>query len=262
LDSNALVQHLRSPQTDGLVEALHLATSIICVSRFLARRIRIQDIDDSKIAVIYDGIDTERFRPGVIDRREARKRFGIPDGARVMLTIARLTANKRIELILDSFERIASRFSDALLVVVGEAYGPSHYVARLRRHVDSMRARNKLLFLGFQEDIRWIEVAADIQVLCSDNEPLGTCIPESMSLGIPPIVNDGGGLCEIVEDQRSGFIVPAGVEDILTERVSQLLASDDLRMEFGRRARERVYQQCSIRTCSDAVLKLYQSIRA
>ncbi|HPT25754.1 MAG TPA: glycosyltransferase family 4 protein, partial [Bryobacteraceae bacterium] len=255
-----VIQHLRNSDVDSLGEALHLARAVVSVSEFLASYARQLDIDSTKLRVVYDGIETRHFCPGVFDKGESRIRYRIPADAKVILKIARLAPHKRIDLLLESFALLAERFPEAMLIIVGEPDGDCDYLASVRQQVATMANRGRVRFLDFQSDIRFIECAADVQVSCSENEALGTCILESMSLGVPVVVSDAGGLKEIVENGVSGFVVPAGNAPVLADRIALLLADNALREQMGRSARTVIERNHSIEHCAEEMLRVYLEV--
>ena len=85
-----------------------------------------------------------------------------------------------------------------------------------------------------------IEAAADVLVLCSDLEPLGTCVLETMSLELPVIVSDSGGACELVQDGDSGLVVPGSNPAALAQAIVSIAQDQQWAADLGRRAREQV----------------------
>ncbi len=260
LQSVPIVQHLRGPNIEGLGESVYQAERIIAVSRYLSRIIQAHDIDGNKIRVVYDGINIDRFRPQTLDRVEARRRLGLPEHGRIILMIARLVPNKRHDVLIRAFQGIRERVANAYLALVGEGYGAGGYVESILSEIERAGVGAHVKFLGFQHDIRWSECASDLQVLCSENEPLGTCILESMALGIPVVISDGGGLQEIVEDGYSGFVVPVGQVEPLRDRCVALLEDDDLRARMGANARAVIADRYSAAHCAKQVTAIFDDV--
>ena len=104
-----------------------------------------------------------------------------------------------------------------------------------------------ITWISFLDEIREIESAADVIVLPSDEEALGTCILEGMSLGIPVVVSDGGGTHELIEEGVSGLTMTAGSAKSLTTILMRLAADEKLRSEIGRNARHRVLERFTLR---------------
>jgi len=257
-----LVQHIRNIQVAALRDELRLAAGAVAVSEYIRRQVAESvDIDLAKVHVVRDGIDVDRFRPGIIPKQAARERLGIPYNAKLILMVARYSPQKRHDVVLRAFAQVRAACPEAELCFVGEAYNrQAAYFNRIQRMIGELHLERSVRCLGFQRDIRWIECAADVQILCSDSEPLGTAILESMALGVPVVISEGGGLMEIVLDGEHGFVVPRGDPAMLATRVGQLLADEAMRHNFGQRARRLVESNLTARHCADRISAIYESI--
>jgi len=100
----------------------------------------------------------------------------------------------------------------------------------------------------------------DILVLPSYFEGMPMVILEAMSYGIPVVSTPVGGIPEVVEDGRTGLLVPAGDVDSLTNAMRHLSESKETREEFGRAARKRVEQSFTIERTAKQLYKVFQSI--
>jgi glycosyltransferase involved in cell wall biosynthesis len=256
-----VVQHVRNANAAAYGEQLQVASAIISVSDFIRQCLRQADVPDSRIHVIYDGIDLARFDPRLFDKRAARLHLGLPLDVPLVLMTGRFVPYKRHDLVIEAFTLVRSRIPAAHLVLVGEtsAQAPS-----VRDQVLAAIARSSLstavTFLPFQEDIRWVEAAADVQVLVSDSEPLGTCILEAMAMELPVIISDSGGLAEVVIDGQSGYVIPGGNSSVLADRLIHLLSSEQIRRAIGQAARQRIGNIASIQLCAQKTSALYQAL--
>jgi hypothetical protein len=255
-----MIQHLRSADVREVGDALGLSAAVIAVSAYMQRQIAESvDIDLEKVHVVYDGVDTDCFSPGVICKRAARTRLGIPADAKVALTIARYSPNKRHDLLLHAFARARDACPDAELCLVGEAgWRDAGHFDRIQQMIRELGLETSVRRLGFQPDIRWAECAADVLVLCSEHEPLGLCVLESMALGIPVVVSDGSGMSEVVVDGKHGFVVPQGDTVILADRLVRLLADPAMREALGREARELIESRFTAKLCADRITAIYR----
>jgi glycosyltransferase involved in cell wall biosynthesis len=120
----------------------------------------------------------------------------------------------------------------------------------------------KIHWLPFQDDIRQIESAADIAVLPSDEEPLGTCILEGMSLELPVVMSDSGGTHELIEEGISGFSFRGGDAKALARVLCRLAGNPGLRTGLGREARRRIEQRFTLRHHAEQVAAVLARLRA
>jgi glycosyltransferase involved in cell wall biosynthesis len=234
-----ITSHVRMATLTAWTELLPKSARVIAVSQFVQRKLEAFGVAPERIDVVYDGIDTEHFYPGVRDKSAMRAHFGIPQGAFIVLMIARLDALKRHDLLIDA-AACAIKSAPSIFVVFVGKYGDLLLRRRLGHHASARGLSDRVIWLPFQKDIREIETAADVLVLCSENEALGTCVLEAMSLEKPVVVSDSGGICEVVEDGVSGIVVPAGNPDELARALVRLATDAEWATMLGHNARTRI----------------------
>jgi glycosyltransferase involved in cell wall biosynthesis len=170
----------------------------------------------SKLRVIPNGVDTERFRPG--PARRAGDEFA-------WLAVGRLMWKKDYPTML----RAAARARAGVLFIAGT--GP------LEPELRSMGTDAR--FLGPREDIPELMNACDGLLLSSVVEGLPMVLLEAAASGLPVVATDVGGVREVVLDQRTGFLVPSGDPDALAAAMSRLAGlSVDARRQMGQAARD------------------------
>jgi glycosyltransferase involved in cell wall biosynthesis len=139
---------------------------------------------------------------------QLRRKFGLNQGRRYMMFSGRLVPEKRVDLLIDAFAAVAAERPDWDLLIVG--HGPLS--DELRRQVPE-ELRPRVVWTGFidgKENALAFH-AADILVLPSDQEPWALVVQEAMAAGLVVVASDiVGAAHELVEDQVSGRIFPAG----------------------------------------------------
>lgn len=210
-----------------------------------------------KCTVTYNGVDTNRFRPG-IGAEDVRERLGL-SGSFIVLANGRLVTQKGMRYLLDAFAEVRKSSKDAQLVVIGR--GP------LKKQLESQArglgiAGSVLFTTGIPEDeLPQYYNAADLFVLPSLYEPSAVVLYEALSCGRPIIATAVGGNPEIVGD--CGLIVPPCDPEALATKIMALRDDGPLRKELGSRARERAVKNFdwditakvwdeSYRACMDA----------
>jgi glycosyltransferase involved in cell wall biosynthesis len=171
-----------------------------------------------RVALVYNGVDLERFRPAPSRRREA-ERIG---------TIGSLTAKKNPALYAALSRVMRARFPGIRCLHVGE--GP------LRAEVES-RGAGALEVLGSSDAPERFLADLDVFVLTSEHEGCPNVLVEAMACGLPSVTTDAGGAREVVREGVTGFVVARGDLDALVDRVSRLLADAALRERMARAAR-------------------------
>jgi teichuronic acid biosynthesis glycosyltransferase TuaC len=202
-----------------VVKVLNDVDAILTVSRDLQANTVKLGIPPEKVHVWSQGVDTELFSPG--DRRDARRRLGIPVEGKALLWVGRMHPVKAVDVLVDSCARLRSRGTDFRLYLVGD--GP------LRRSLeDQVRAASlldRVRFVGPQNHQRlgdWYR-AADLTVLPSWSEGIPNTLRESLACGTPFVASRVGGIPEIA-DEPANRLVPPGDPLALSEALEQTLA--------------------------------------
>ncbi len=255
-----VVTHLRTADTGGYEAQLKASDAIIAVSDFVRREALRLEIPEGRVHLVYNGVDTEAFRPNALGRLALRKKFGIPEGAKVTVMIARFVPSKRHDVVLEAARLAKRRVPNLFLVLNGEVFGESPAYDSARAFIAAHRMGNWVRIIPFLEDIREIHSVADLLVLCSEREPLARCVIEAMSMEVPVIVTNSGGLPEAVHHCETGFVVPAGDAPALADQISNALAAPDLCRRVARAASRHVEQHFDAALSAQRVMRVYDKV--
>jgi glycosyltransferase involved in cell wall biosynthesis len=256
-----VVQHVRNGDMSGFEDGLALSKSIISISEFLKAETLRYPVDEKKITVIYDEVDTDHYDPALFSQSECRKEIGLQKEDRVALMIARIAPNKRQDLMLQAAAQIRQQIPNFKLVLKGDVYGESHQHRQIKQMVHNLHLEDAIVWLDFVPDIRRLIATADTLVLCSDREGLGSCVVEAMSMAVPVVVTNTGGTHEIVESGRSGgFVIPGNDAEQLAARVIELLSDEELRQQLGQNGREFIRRHLDARISARSVMDIYEQL--
>ena len=200
-------------------------------------------------AVVLNGVDTERFKPGP-RTFWIHDLLGLPHEARLIGMPAVFARWKGHLLVVEAFERIASEVPDAHLVLVGgpiyDTVAEAGYAAELSRRVRRSSAgggmpkplSDRIHFVKFQTEPWRMYREFDLVVHFSTRpEPFGRVVLEAMACGIPSIAAAAGGPAEILEDGVTGWLTMPGDVGALGERMVAALRADTGPMRLAARAR-------------------------
>ncbi len=168
-------------------------------------------------------------------RVAVRRELGIGADAVVVMTVGRLEWYKGVERFIEVAE--ASKTQNAIFLVVGD--GPLRQY--LERAIASRGLLDRISLLGHASDTRQLYLAADIVVLCSTAEGQPYAILEAMRAGRPVIGTNVAGIRELVDDGKTGYMVPDDV-DVIANTVDRLASCSDLRNRLGENGYERYRQ--------------------
>ncbi|HSW45141.1 MAG TPA: glycosyltransferase family 4 protein [Phycisphaerae bacterium] len=167
-------------------------------------------------------------------RAAIRRDIGVPDDAVLFIMPARMTPEKRHDLLLETLARPEVRELPIRFFLAGD--GP--LLDQCKRRAGELGLAEKVIFGGFRKDVPRLYKAADVFLLCSSNESLPLSIREGMGASLPVIATHVGGIAEAVEDGRSGLMVPSGDSDALAGAIRKLATDAALRTSLGARGLE------------------------
>jgi glycosyltransferase involved in cell wall biosynthesis len=213
-----------------------------------------REVSPSRLSVINNGIELDRFEPDPAARARVRAELGIAADAWVIGTVGRVAAEKNQALFIRALAPLLG--AGAHLVVAGD--GP--LMATLRELVATLGVGTYVHLLGVRRDVPAVLCALDVFVLSSTTEGLPLVVPEAMATGLPVIATAVGGLPTVIDEGTTGYLVPSGDEAKLRERAAALRADSDLGVAMGARARSAAIARFSAARMQKDYLQLYERI--
>ncbi|MBE0568540.1 MAG: glycosyltransferase [Deltaproteobacteria bacterium] len=211
-----------------------LSKRILAVSEAVKNALLMYGYPREKIAIAFHGVDVTKFSPSGTNRSRWRRQHDIPEDAVVLVSTARLAREKRLERLIRAFGTLSESRGNLWLLIAGD--GP------LRRDLESsagsLKAGERVVFLGLTDNVSELLQASDIFVLPSDREGLSVSLTEAMSTGLICIASDVSGSNEVIKNGENGFLVEpsdAGVLDGVGKAVN-LEASERKRMSLNARS--------------------------
>lgn len=209
--------------------AYHAAHRVIANSPAAAQQLAREGVSADRIRIIPNGLDVARFPPIAHSGR-----------LRTLVTVAHLREEKAHDVLLEAFARVTA--SEALVLrIVGD--GPRR--AALERQAKALGVADRVQFMGHREDVAEILASSDLFLLPSRSEAFPNSAIEAMAAGLPVIASAVGGLLDLIEDGRTGLLVPARNADALVAAVERLLAQPTLAAALGASARRHVRERYS-----------------
>jgi glycosyltransferase involved in cell wall biosynthesis len=223
------------------------ADFVICVSDF-GRSQLMMLVDEAhwpKIYVVRCGVDVNGAH------RAARPPATVGSS---ILTVGRLVSVKGHGVLLEAVARMAAAGAPVTATIVGD--GPRR--AALERLADELGIADRVRFAGRvgQDDIWRYYEAADVFCLPSFFEGIPVVLLEAMAFGVPIVASRITGIPELVEDGRSGVLLPPGRPDLLAAALQSLLADPDRRAGLAGRARVRVGSEFEVNASADRLRTL------
>lgn len=231
------------------------ADHLIAISERVKEVLAEDGIPGGNVTVIHSGISIETPPPP--EGPDLRARAGAPTGVPLVLTIASTEAYKDHPTLIDAAGLLFERRPDARWVVLGTGGLFEQTVARAERCGHAERLR----YLGFVEDARGLLPQADVFVLSSRTEGLGTSILDAMAAGVPVVSTAAGGIPEVIEDERTGLLVPPGDAAALAAAILRVLDDRALARRLADAAAVRV-RDFDVRRTIERTEELYRRLLA
>jgi glycosyltransferase involved in cell wall biosynthesis len=171
-----------------------------------------------------------------------RARLGLSAEECLLVCIARLSEQKRIDILLQAIAQLLSEGMPCKCVIVGD--GPLR--GELAERAVALGLTGHVFFEGFQEDTLQYLQAGTAFVLTSDKEGLPLALLEAMACGLPCVVTGVGGNAEAVTDRIHGLVVPAGSARAVAAAIAYLVTHPIERAEMTRMAQARVHEDFDI----------------
>ncbi len=190
----------------------------------------LEQLPRDRFDVIYNGVDPA---PGPPRPRPARP---------IVIMTANLRPIKAVDTLIDSARIVSRSRNDVAFKIIGD--GPER--TRLTARVEALGLGSQMQFLGSLNDVNAEIASATIGVLTSRSEGFSNSILEYMRQGLPVIATEVGGNREVVDDGRTGYLIPVDNPAALAEKILYLLNHPEVAGDMGRQGRALVMEKFSL----------------
>lgn len=220
-------------------------------------------MSSSKISVVgtgsLAGVDIKRFsrdRFSDHDRLALRASLSIPQHAKVVLFVGRVTRDKGMQELLDAFSSLKSSLGEHVVLLVVGPFEPDGK-SLFENTVDDM-TRSNIRIIGFSDAPESFMAIADVLCLPSYREGFGTVVIEAAAMGVPTIGTNIYGLSDAIVDGETGLLVPVKDYRALADALHKLLDDDVLRTNMSMSAYSRAVQNFDSEYCSELLIQEYE----
>lgn len=211
-----------------------------------------EKIPQEKIVVVYNGIDFNSFKPKYKKEKNLNE-FNLDINYKIVGTITRLHKEKGVDFIPYIVKNVSKNVENVKFLIVGD--GPEEKNFRLQLKKNNLS--EKVYLIGFKDNIPDILTTLDVFFLPSREESFPQVILEAMTVGVPVVANDIGGINEIVEDGKTGFLV--NNLDMMVKKIIKLLTDAELHKKMIENSREKV-KNFDIKKMISQIENIYNSI--
>ncbi|MFC4712325.1 N-acetyl-alpha-D-glucosaminyl L-malate synthase BshA [Planococcus dechangensis] len=206
---------------------------------------------DQKIETVHNFVDEREYH--VRDSSVLKQELGIAVDEKVLIHVSNFRKVKRVEDVVATFAKVR-RAVDAKLLLVGD--GPE--MSGIHQQVKDLQMEKDVLFLGKRDNLSELYSMSDVKLLMSEKEAFGLVLLEAMACGVPAIGTRIGGIPEIIEPGKNGYLVELGDSDAAAQAAIRILNDDTLHEHMAKAALHTATERFS----SKKILAEYEALYA
>lgn len=224
---------------ESIYYAIEKSDAVTAVSQSLSRQTKDMLGIKAPIDCIYNFIDhTDDVQEH--SKKWWKQEYKIPEDNKVLIHISNFRPVKRVEDVIKAFYTVQLE-QKATLLMLGD--GPD--LNKAWQLAEKLGIAESVLFLGNQKNISDFLYMSDVMFLLSEKESFGLAALEAMACGVPVVGTNVGGIPEVIEDGRSGLIVPAAEPEAAGKAALQIMAESDTFQSFSKEAEKRAREEFS-----------------
>jgi len=210
-------------------------------------------VTNKNIIPIPTGVEEEQFANP--DRESIRRKYNIAGDEVLLFVMTRLTAEKNMEFLLDAALDVLRKNPKTKFMICGDG----DLKERLAKKTKGAGLSEKMVFAGIisNGEKKNYYAAGDIFVYASRSETQGMVLTEAMYSGLPIVAVRATGVEDIVEDEKTGFLVEENKREF-ADAVQKLINDPDLRIRFGEEAKRVVCEKYTSKVCVERMLGVYE----
>ncbi len=255
------VSHVRLSMTPRKIRQYYLKymTRIICVCKALVEEFCVLPDYKKRVVPIYNGIDLTEFDPRRVAPGDIRPKYKIPRDAIVIGLAGQISRRKGQDQLITIAPALVQHYPDIRFLIVGGSRDPE-YEAKIHQMIAGRNLQKHFIFTGEVSEMPGIYKALDILVLPSLREGFGRVVVEAEAMEIPVVVSNAGGLVEVVDPGKTGFIFTLGKNREMLDYLMRLCGSPGLRKKVGAAGRDFVKKHFSQEKMIEKITALYLEV--
>jgi glycosyltransferase involved in cell wall biosynthesis len=232
----------------------HMAEYYIAISRKIKDVMVADGVAADRIFVVHSGVDLQRFSG--ISGDHLITEFNLTPGEKVVINVAHLAGHKGQQFLVQAIPRVVEKFPAVRFFIVGKG----ELLAELKELAASLGIARELVFTGFRSDVGAFYKIADIFVMSSVQEGLGTAVLDALAEGKAVVATDCGGIPEIIRDGETGRLVAPANPEALARGIIDVLIHPEQAGRMADRGRALVQNKFSIGAMVENNLSVYRTL--
>lgn len=237
---------------------VHNIDRVVAISRDVQAVLLKGGVPFERLRVIPSGIDTKKFSPNPSAQNNVRIRYNIPLHLPLVLSVGALVERKGYSVLLSAAHQLKEQGYDLRYLICGE--GALRF--DLETQARNLGLTQEVRFIGFCTEVPELQAAADYFVHVPLHEGLGVAVIEALAAGLPVIASRVGGIPELIEDHKTGILIPPKDVASLTAALSSLLSHKQLARQLGETGQTFVRSQLDVSIMAQTNEALYLELLA
>ncbi len=230
------------------------ADKIVVVSKDVYQTLKKANFFPDRLVVIESGIDLEKFKPEPEKKEKLRKKLNFPLDKKIFVNVANWNVQvKAQDKLIEAFSRL--NCDECILVFVGKRTD-----IYAKEYAKKFSVEDKVIGLGFREDVPDILNASDFFVLSSNLEGIAGALLQAMATGKVVLSTLAGGIGEYLKDGINGFAVPVGDVEGMVEKMRKMLSLSKQEYEKISRNAIETAREYSIERTTEKYIKLFKEL--
>lgn len=240
---------------------LNRADAFIAISDEIAAELATAGLK-AKTMRVTNAVDISRFCPSnESEKRLLREKLSLPQSATIIVSHGRIVERKRIDLLLKAMAQICEFNSNIYLVLPGPFFPDGTPLEHhLREMVKSLNLLNVVEFSGPTTKPEDYLRAADIFMLTSELEGMPNAVIEAMACGLPCVASEIGGVTDLIEDGKNGYLFTVGDSVMLVQKQRNLLDRPEQAAILGNRALTKIRAEYTWDVIIPQYMELYRRL--
>ena len=231
-----------------------MADYYIAISHQIKQVMVNDGIAADRIFVAHSGIDPQRFAR--VAGNHLVDEFNLKPAERVVINVAHLAGHKGQKYLVGAIPHVLAAIPNVRFFIIGKG----ELMSELQALSVSRGIGHALTFTGFRNDVGAFYKIADLFVMSSVQEGLGTAILDALALGIPVVAANAGGIPEVIKDGETGRLVEAANPQALAKGIIEMLSNVDQARAMARRGQDNVKAEFSIDAMVENNLAVYNRL--
>jgi glycosyltransferase involved in cell wall biosynthesis len=232
----------------------YMADYYIAISNKIKEVLVNDGLPDERIFVVHSGIDPQRFMQATGDHLLSE--FDIKENQKVVINVAHLAGHKGQKYLVRAIPYVLAKLPDTRFFIIGEGI----LMDTLKKTASELGLKKELIFTGFRNDVAAFYKLADLYVMSSVQEGLGTAVLDALAMAKPVVATNTGGLPEIIQDGKTGRLVLPADPEALADGIVDMLTGVEAAKAMANEGRTMVQNYFSIDAMVDNNIEVYKKV--